>query len=201
MAALVGCLSVGARKDITSMSQVSRQQVLVVGKIELIPGLQKNEQLLNKKTAKFFKDKAFVLYGDKKFNMNDLSIDANRTSSLISLNKTFFLPVDRDKNGNVYFSGALIVTGNDFFPRGNIGGAVYISLAARAQHILLPVGIKFKTRKSMEAVYIGTMQLYRDDFNGITKIRFKNEYKKAAALVRKKFKIKKLHKVKAANWN
>lgn len=200
MVTMTGCLSVGARKDATSMSQINRQQVLVVGKIELIPGLQKNEQRLNKKAAKFFKDKAFVVYGDKKIDMRDLSVDANRASSIITLGKTFFLPIDHDKNGNIYFSGLLIVTDNDFFPPGNIGGAVWISTAARADHILLPVGIKFKTKKSMDAVYIGTMQIYRDDFNGISKIRIKDEYRKAAAVVRKKFKGKKLHKINATNW-
>ena len=53
--------------------------------------------------------------------------------------------------------------------------------------ILLPTGFKVNIKPSDKAVYIGDIKYTRDDFNSITKVRLKNNYRKALKQFRKKF--------------
>lgn len=195
-----GCHKAAARRDASTMSQVQSNQVLVVGKIQIIPPLKKNEQLLKKSTEKAFRNKVFVLYDDQKFDMNDLPVKSTFAAGLVDIGKTFFIPADRDKQGNVYFSGAAYITYDGAMRRGSTGGIHGMYSALRSDHVKLPGGIKFKTRNTMRAVYVGTLQFYRDEFNGITRVAYKDEYGKARKLVNAKYKGRKLHRVKAEKW-
>ena len=56
-----------------------------------------------------------------------------------------------------------------------------------SEKIILPTGFKINIKSSDKAVYIGKIRYIRDDFNSITRVELKDNYKKARRLFRKKF--------------
>ncbi len=196
LVALAGCFKISSRVDAESLSELGSDRILVVGKIELIRPLVEDEQLLKPKGVTHFKNKAFILLGKEAFDLNKIPMRAaNDSTGTVTLGKTFFLPVDRGKN--LRYSGGFIVM-NDYsiFGGNTVGGVLGIWNIAGTDHFTLPGGLKFSPAKSDKAVYIGTIQYYRDDFNAITKINIKDEYAQANAEFKSRynprFSLKKL---------
>ena len=193
---LTSCTSyISARRDISTISELKDNQVLVVGKIELIPELHKDQQyLINKNIAGELRNSAYVLFDDKTFDMSKLSMGSIGAASFISLNKTFFIPVDRGKAGDIIYSGSMIIT-NDKDTRRRYRGAITAYIAQRLDHYILPGILKYNVGRSDRAIYIGTIQYYRDEYDAITKVKIKDEFEQAKAEVEKRFKQVTLRKV------
>lgn len=186
---LVGCMKVVSHEDVTSSKQIRSDQIIVVGKIELVPPLREKEQLLSSQDmVDGFKDKALILIDNEKYDISDLPSRSSRAASSVKLGETFFIPVDRDKDGNAYYSGGIIVvndyplTGTRFF------GVFGMASAMRADHFDLAGKVKFGSRQSDRAIYIGTIRYHRDEFNAITRVEVLDQYNQARTHMAKTLK-------------
>lgn len=158
-------------KEADSFKNTTKDEVIIVGTIELTPKLAKDEQAL---------DPAGVidLFGYGNMNKNRSMIqfnakpEASNYKSMINpeLGKTFFFKIPRDMK---YMVEGSILT--EFSRYGNTG------------KIHLPTWFKINIKPGDKAIYIGKIQYTRDDFNSITNIELKDEYKKANKLFKKKF--------------
>jgi len=158
-------------KEADSFRGMAQDEVIIVGSIELRPKLSKDEQKLSP-------DGVWDVLGYGDMNKNRCMIQFNSSpvaddyKLLINpeLNKTFFFRVPRDKK---YIVEGSILT--EFSRYGNTG------------RIWLPMHFKVDIKPNDKAVYIGKIIYTRDDFNSITDIKLKDDYKKANRLFRKKF--------------
>lgn len=177
---LSGCMKVVTNHNVTSSKDLRDNQILLVGKIELVPPLRDKEQILSSQNmTDDLKDKALVLFDDEKYDMSDIPSRSSRAASTVRLGETFFIPVERDGNGIVFYSGGIIVI-NDIELTGNkLFGLYGIASAIKADHFKLPGKLKFSTKKSDRAIYIGTIRYYRDDFNSIYKVELIDQYNQA----------------------
>lgn len=158
-------------KEANSIKDVSKDEVIVVGTIELSPGLQEGEQALDP-------DGIIDLFGYGDMNKNKSIVQFNSQPKVDSyklvinpeLGKTFFFKVPKDKK---YMVEASILTS-------------YGRYGAKTQ-ILLPMSFKVDIKKSDKAVYIGKIKYTRDDFNSVTKVELVDDYKKAKKQFKKKF--------------
>lgn len=184
---LSGCIKVSARDDAGSLSQLSSDQVLVVGAIELIRPLVENEQLLTSKGTPHFKNKAYILLDKESYDLNNIPVmAANKATGVVTVGKIFFLPVN--KGQTLRYSGGVIVMNDEALFRGTtVGGVFGIWNLVSTDHFTLPGGLKFNLAKSDKAVYIGTIQYYRDEFNAVTKIKIKDDYAQASAEFKRKY--------------
>lgn len=199
---LEGCMKVVSHEDVTSSKQIRSDQIIVVGKIELVPPLREMEQVLSSQDmVAGFKDKALILIDDEKYDMADLSSRSSRAASSVKLEETFFIPVDRDKDGSAYYSGGIIVvndyplTGTRFF------GVFGMVSAMRADHFDLAGKVRFGSKQSDRAIYIGTIRYHRDEFNAITRIEVLDQYSQAKKQMAKTLKEDlPLVKAKLVKW-
>lgn len=185
---LSGCITkIVANQDVTSLSDLGPDQILVVGKIELLRPLVENEQILKPRTASSLKDKAYLVMDKEGYDLNNIPVmAANKATGVVTLGKTFFLAVNRGQS--LRYSGGVIVINDDALFRGNTIGGIYgIWNLVGADHFRLPGGLKYSYAKTDRAVYIGTLQYYRDDFNVITNVKTKDEYAQANAELKKRY--------------
>lgn len=167
-------------KETNSISEVGKNEVIVVGIIELLPKIQEGEQALDP-------DGVIDLFGYGDMNRNRAMVQFNAKPEVDGykllmnpeLGKTFFFKVPKD---NKYMVEASVLT--EFSRLGNYG------------KIHLPMSFKLDIKPTDKAVYIGKIKYTRDDFNSITKVELVDEYKKANKQFKKKFGNKlKLRKV------
>ena len=185
---LSGCIvKIVTNKDIASLSDLGSDQILVVGKIELVRPLVENEQILKPRTVSTLKDKAYLVMDKDGYDLNNIPVmAANKATGTVTLGKTFFLPVNRGQS--LRYSGGVIVINDDALFRGNTIGGIYgIWNLIGADHFRLTGGLKYNYAKPDRAIYIGTLQYHRDDFNTITSVKIKNEYAQANTEFKSKY--------------
>lgn len=170
---LLQACSIGGQllKEADSFKSVSKDEIVIVGTIELTPKLQKDEQQL---------DPSGIIdiagYGD--MNKNRAMIQFNNQPQASDykliinpeLGKTFFFKVSRDMKYLV--EGSVLL---EFSRYGNSG------------KIWLPTWFKVDIKAGDKAIYIGKLKYTRDDFNSVTNIELIDDYKNAAKQFRKKF--------------
>ncbi|MDH5471978.1 MAG: hypothetical protein OEY87_07800 [Gammaproteobacteria bacterium] len=158
-------------KEADSFKNVTKDEIVIVGTIELTPKLQKDEQQLNPSGV-------IDLFGYGDMNKNRAMIQFNNQPKesdykvVINpeLDKPFFFKVSRDMKYLV--EGSVLI---EFSRYGNTG------------KIWLPTWFKVDIRPDDKAIYIGKIKYTRDDFNSITNIELIDDFKNANALFRKKF--------------
>ena len=170
---LLQACSIGGQllKEAGSHEALGKDEVIVVGKIEITPKLQKDEQQL---------DAPGVIdlfgYGDMHENRSMIQFNSQPQVSdykhMINpqLDKTFFFKIPRNMQ---YMVEGYVLT--EFTRHGNTG------------QMWLPVGFRIDIKRGDRAVYIGTLRYTRDDFNSITQVELIDDYRKAAGEFRKKF--------------
>ena len=185
---LSGCFAkIVANKDVTSLADLGSDQILVVGKIELLRPLVEHEQILKSRTVSALKDKAYLVMDKEGYDLNNIPVmAANKATGAVTLGKTFFLAVNRGQT--LRYSGGAIVINDAAMFRGNTLGGIYgIWNLIGTDHFRLPGGLKYSYAKTDRAVYIGTLQYHRDDFNAITNVKIKDEYAQANAELKSKY--------------
>lgn len=169
---LQGC-GIGGQllKEADSLNNIPQDEVLIVGTIELRPKLVNDEQKLDP-------DGVWDAFGYGDMNKNRCMIQFNSSpvvddyKSLINpeLNKVFFFRVPRDMKYMV--EGSILTE----FSRYGSGGK-----------IRLPMWFKIDIKATDKAVYIGKIIYKRDDFNSITNVELKDDYRNAEKIFRKRF--------------
>jgi len=155
----------------TSAPDAGSGKTIVVAKVELIPGLQKEEQDFAWNVIGMDQYKNTVLFmTDEKYRRlesepglsdykNRLELKMGETNYALTENKPFYA-----------LTGMIILASGD-----------------SVEHLYLPAGFKVDIRKDDRAVYIGTIRYYRDEFSGITKIEVIDDYKRENRRFHQKF--------------
>lgn len=173
---LLGALNacVGAARDpVDSLSELGGGETVVVGRIELVPPLLKDEQKIKGGNSSAFENKLFLLT-DEHYKV---------------LTKE---PEMADYAGRIE-----AILGKNFFVRSNskpffiVGGMLYLELGGRElNRAYFPGGLKASIKPGDKAVYIGTVKYHRNEFFEISKVEIVDDYDGANAAYKKKFGTK-----------
>lgn len=169
---LQSCISMPhVYKKIDSYKQLKRNEVILVGSISLRPKLKQSEQKLTS-------DSIFLAgnYKDRKMNhfvmeFNDKKVVSNSKSIINSeLDKLFFINIP--KKMKYVVNGEIRL---EFMPG-------YSTASMK-----LPAWLKLDIKPTDRAIYVGDLIYTRDDFNSITRVKLKDNYKRAVKRFKKKF--------------
>lgn len=173
---LTGCIS--GKPHLQSISELQTNEIILVGRIELIPPLEDDEQNLKTATSGRFKNRVHMMVSEKKFDLDDLPISAGNDSLFVEFGKDFY--IRQNQSGTLFYSGSLVLMES---AARSVAGARTIDVG----QMKLPGGLTYKINPRHKAVYIGTVRYYRDDYNAITKIRLINDYDKVNSRFIRKF--------------
>lgn len=172
LGALGACVG-PARDPVDSLSGLNGGETVVVGRIELVPPLRKNEQKLKGLGTGNFENK-IILIADEQY----------RTLT--------------DEPGMADYAGRIEAKfGQTFFVRSDskpfyiLGGMMYLDLGGQEMNrAYFPGGLKVSIKPGDKAVYVGTVQYHRNEFFEVTKAAIVDDYDRANAEFKKKFGAK-----------
>lgn len=185
VASLMAVSCVPTLPPISNINDLQPNEILLVGKIELVPKLEEYDQkgLKGIGTGRL-KNRINIVFSSKKptYKKNDREGTTRKqidNYAGIKPGETFFLRYPKGKS--VYYLGGIIYLASH---RGSI------------ETMQLPGGLKFKPGKRSKAIYLGTIRYYRDDYNAITNVKVINQISQANREFRKKlgarFKLKRV---------
>ena len=173
IALLFGTLSacVGpAREDVSSFSSIGGNEIVVVGRIDLVPPLRKGEQKLEGIGTGKLENKIFVIADDHYRVLKQEPGVADYTGRVeATIGQTFFV---RSRDKSFFILGAMMYL--------EIGGA-------RHEMIYFPGGLKVTVKPGDRAIYIGTLRYERNEFFEITKANIVDEFNRANVEFQRKF--------------
>jgi hypothetical protein len=171
LAALGGCAG-PAREPMDSFTGLGGGETLVVGRVELVPPLAKDEQKIEAVNSGSFENKMFLLADDHYRVLKGEPVTADFTGRIEApLEKTFFVRSDSK-------------------PFYILGGMLWLDLGRSMNKAYFPGGLKVSLKSGDRAVYVGTVRYHRNEFWEITKIAIVDDYDRANAEYRKKFGTK-----------
>lgn len=173
----LGACAGAAREPLESLSELQGGETIVVGRVELVPPLSKEEQKFNTlNTGRF--ENTIILITDEHYRV---------------LTKE---PELADYAGRIEAK-----LGQDFFVRSSskpffiVGGMLMLPVGSKSiSRIYFPGGLKISIKSGDKAVYIGTIRYHRDEFFEVTKATIIDDYDQANAEFKKKFGKVSLHK-------
>lgn len=170
---LIGALSAcagPAREPVESLSELQGGDTIVVGRMELVPPLHKDEQRIKGLNSSAFENKIFVITDEQNRVLTKEPEVADYTGRIeATLGKNFFVR----SNSKPFFI---------------IGGMMYLDLGGNEMNrAYFPGGMKVSIKPGDKAVYIGTVQYHRNEFFEITKITINDDYESANTEFKKKF--------------
>jgi hypothetical protein len=147
-------------QEVTSLLTVPDDKLLVVGRIELRPPFQPDEQVLRTPRRDELKDVLLLYAGSE---LQDLSTDTvGRPGAFFrtKLDREFFIKIA--KTPVLYLSGGAAY-------------ALYDPPTPSEFHVL---GLYLKTdiRRDDKAVYVGTLQVFRDSKDRVQKVLVRDDY-------------------------
>jgi hypothetical protein len=174
----VGCLGALAlaacapapRAPVDSLESLAAGEVMLVGRVELVPALRKGEQKIRGVVVPDMENRMFLMADTR---LRELPRDpaiadyAGRIEALMGT--TFFV---RSRAEPFYLLGGLVFL--------DIGGA-------SQQRAYFPGGFKVTPLAGQQAVYIGTLRYQRDEFFEITRVTVVDDYAQASAEFAKRF--------------
>lgn len=168
--ALGACVVPAAREPVDSLSGLGSDEAIVVGRVELVPPLHKDEQKIKGIVIGDVENKIFLIT-DEKYRV---------------LTK---------EPGMDDFAGRIEAKiGQNFFVRSHskpfyiLGGMLYLELGGREMNrVYFPGGMKVSIKPGDKAVYVGTVQYHRDEFFDIKKVAILDDYDRVNAEYKKKF--------------
>ena len=169
IAGMAGCAV--PRQPVENVAELGPDDVIVVGRVELNPPLEGNDQVLTGFNTDQLKGKMYVI------------TDENW----------------REKHGPVgsgdeYFEAKV---GEPFYIKSNhksffvLEGIIYTIMTGRTwETVEVPGGLKVELHSNDKAVYIGTLRYSRNEYFDITKSQIIDDYDRANAAFKKKFGVK-----------
>lgn len=170
-----GCVTVS--EGVGSISEVGQDEVLVVGRIEIIPRIKPEEQTY-KATDPFNSKRHFL--GRAVMFVSDKPEYQNHTGHALNpaLEETFFLKVPRSQRYMVKGSVTMRFAMRTTSPR---------TATVDQTELMFPSPAELDMRPGDKAIYIGTLRMHRDEFHEVTKAEIRDDYERALADYRKKF--------------
>lgn len=163
------------RPMMQSAAELQKDEIAVVGVIELVPPLTAEEQDLQTATSDRYAGKAVVVLAEKPLDLNDLPVSAGNDSVMADLGKVFFARMS--KHGEYVYSGSFILTRSTATTSGYMGKDVTIHMG----QLNLPGGLRYDVKPGDSAIYIGSFRYHRDKNNAITKVEHIDDYKRVNA--------------------
>lgn len=168
-AAAAGCVS--GRPHLENLAELQSGEIVLVGRVELVPPLNDKEQELNTLTSDRFRGKGHAIIGEEVFDLDDLPISAGSQSVEFEFGREFYVRQPR--------ASALVYSGSVVLMKSTQTGRRSVEVG----QLRLPGRLKFKIASGDRAVYIGTIRYHRDEYNGITKVELIDD----SARVRREF--------------
>jgi hypothetical protein len=169
LAVAAGCAP-AARAPIDSVDSLGGEEMVLVGRIELVPPLRKGEQRIRGLVVGDFENRMFLITDEKP------------------------RPLPRDIKLADYSGRIEAPLGSTFFVRSRsapfhlLGGVLFLDFGGDTQQRAhFPGGMQVAARPGDRAVYIGTLRYHRDEFFEISRVVVVDEYAQASAEYAKKF--------------
>ena len=159
---LSACMTL-PEQQVRRFIDVPEQKAVLVGKVEIHPPLQPGEQVLKTSLGERFQN-VFILYcGEQIRDFRSKRPDTFAGSYAVTPEQSFYLEVR--KGTTLYLSGGTFYT--IFDPPYRIEAHTYPSLYT------------VDVNADDEAIYIGTIQYYRDENNNLTMTAIRDDYQAA----------------------
>jgi hypothetical protein len=154
--ATAGC---GGRAQLDNAGELQTGEVLVVGRIEVVPPLFPHEQVLEAPLTGRFRGKVHTLVSDRLYDPEESTFSFYKNSTLVDIGREFYL---RQPMSKILFYS---------------GGVVVMRATNRGQDDMkLSGGLRYTVKPDDRAVYVGTVRYYRDDYNTITRVEVVDDY-------------------------
>jgi hypothetical protein len=166
--ALSGCVQPMVNVD--TAAQVGAQDVILVGRVELVPPFKPEEQKIDLAGPYNDKNQFFFYLNNKPVAVPDSPEQTPHDDILMEkFGSTFYV---QHAQKPVYFSIAM----------------VYMTLTSQNQEMVwLPGGFMVDVKPGDRAVYIGTIRYHRNEFFDIKKVELSDDFQREQAAFRKKF--------------
>jgi hypothetical protein len=166
--ALAGCVP-ASLAPVDSERSVASGETIVVGRVELVPPLQKGEQRLRGIGTGSYENLMLLLTGERDRPLPaDPAIADYADRIEAPLGRHFFV---RTRSEPFYI----------------LGGIVILEMGSGMSRARFPGGLKVELKPGDRAVYIGTLRYRRDEFFDITDVAVVDDYAAANAEYMKKF--------------
>jgi len=169
LAVMAGCAP-AARAPIDSVDSLSGEEMVVVGRVELVPPLRKGEQRIRGNVVGNFENRMFLIIDEQLRPLpRELKLADYAGRVEAPLGSTFFV---RSRSAPFYL----------------LGGVLFLDFGGDTQQRAhFPGGVQVAARPGDRAVYIGTLRYHRDEFFEISRVVVVDEYAQANAEFVKKF--------------
>jgi hypothetical protein len=166
--ALAGCAP-APLAPVDSERSVGSGETIVVGRVELVPPLQKGEQRLRGIGTGAYENKMVLLTGERQRPLPaDPAIADYADRIEATLGSLFFV---RTRSSPFYI----------------LGGILFLEIGTGMNRAYFPGGLRVALKEGDRAVYIGTLRYHRDEFFEITRVTVVDEYNTAHAEFTKRF--------------
>jgi hypothetical protein len=165
---VAGCAT--PRKAVDSMADVGANEAVLVGRIEMVPPLQRGEQRLEGLFVSDMRNRAYFLTDDHwREVQGEASFSDYRGYVGEEFGKTFAIAVPSQ-------------------PLYLLKGIMYLHFTGnRWEQAWLPGGLRVDLQRGDKAVYMGTIRYHRNEFMDITKVEIVDEFNREQADFAKKF--------------
>ena len=168
-------------KDANSLSELTPETVIVVGKIEMLPKVQVKEEDIKLGTwdplnvKEMYRNRAML-------HLSNKVTEREQTNEVFNprLEETYFFRLPKDKRYLVYGS---------IFTYYKITVVNKHQTESNTNEIIIPTPIEFDIKPTDKAIYVGTWRLHHDEFNQVTKVETVDHYPAALAEFRRKFGV------------
>jgi len=161
-------------------------EVVVVGRVELVPALKPGEQVVTGQYA-MFRDRIELVTSEQPKKLDAVQPKDQKNHIVPLLGETFFV---RAPYRSFYIPAVALYLkkSNLQSTQSNVNLGVTIRTTnVREQTVMLfPAGFRIDARPSDRAVYIGTIVYHRDEYFGITKVIIRDDFERANAEFRKR---------------
>ena len=169
LAVMAGCAP-AARAPLDSVDALGGEEMVVVGRVELVPPLRKGEQRIRGMVVGNFENRMFLITDEQPRPLpRELKLADYTGRVEAPLGSTFFV---RSRSAPFYL----------------LGGVLFLDFGGDTQQRAhFPGGMQVAARPGDRAVYIGTLRYHRDEFFEISRVVVVDEYAQANAEFVKKF--------------
>jgi hypothetical protein len=169
LALALGACAGPARERVDGWSEVGAGETVVVGRIELVPQLRKEEQKIEALNSGSFENIVFLMADEKNRELKGEPTNADFGGRIeATLEKTFFV---RSSDKPFYI----------------LGGMIWLEIGRGSNRAYFPGGLKVPLKPGDKAVYVGTVRYQRDEFWNFKKVSIVDDYDRANSEYRKKF--------------